>query len=305
MQATPQDYMNVGMIHFMAFPEVMAGNGPILDTLRILCEDPYFQLVEVTQIKDPAVRTQARDLAKRTGTQLAFGAQPMLLAGKHDLNAPNPKARADAIAAVRTAIDMANDLDAIGTAVLSGVDPGDPGRAGAADRLVDSLDQLCAYAAEHGGRPLVLETFDRVPFGKNCLVGPTSEAVEMCKRVCTRHPSFGLMLDLSHLPLLGETPADALVPARACLRHVHIGNCVMRCPDHPAYGDAHPTFGIDGGENSAPELAEFLRVLLQIGYIGKGQTRPVSFEIKPVQAQSGQDVIENAKATMAAAWQML
>ena len=297
--------MNVGMIHFMAFPEAMTGQGPILETLRVLCEDPYFQLVEVTQIKDAHVRAQARALAKATGTQIAFGAQPILLGGKLDLNAPDSAQRHKAIEAVKAAIDQAYELDAIGTAVLSGQDPGAKERPAAQDRLVDSLDQLCLYSAHLGNMPLLLETFDRVPFGKNCLVGPTPGAIEVCKRVREKHPRFGLMLDLSHLPLLGETPQQALGPARACLSHIHVGSCVMKHPEHPAYGDAHPMFGIEAGENGAPELAEFLRVLLDIGYIGKGKKNPVSFEIKPFDDQSSADVIANAKATMATAWEMV
>ncbi len=305
MEGMPQDYMDVGIIHFMAFPEAMSGEGPILDALVMLCRDSYFGLVEVTQIKDEGVRQQVRDLASSTHTKLGFGAQPILLGGKLDLNAADTSARQQAVDAVKVGIDQAYDIDAGATAVLSGPDPVDGDRVAAFGRLAESLDELCAYSASKGDKPVLLETFDRVPFGKNCLAGPTTEVLGLVEKVCEKHPSFGLMVDLSHLPLLGETPEQALLPVKAHLRHVHIGNCAMKDAGHPAYGDAHPMFGIEGGENGARELAGFLRVLLDIGYIGKGKDSAVSFEIKPFGGQTSADVIANAKETMAAAWQML
>jgi len=305
MEGTPQDYMNVGIIHFMAFPEVMSGEGPILETLDVLCRDDYFGLVEVTQIKDDGVRQQVRELAGTTNTKLGFGAQPILLGGQLDLNASDAPARQQAVDAVKVGIDQAYDIDAGATAVLSGPDPADGDREAAFGRLAESLDELCTYSATKGEKPVLLETFDRAPFGKNCLAGPTDEVIGLVEKVCANHPTFGLMVDLSHLPLLGETPEQALAPVKAYLRHVHIGNCAMRDPEHPAYGDAHPMFGIDGGENDTPELAAFLGVLLDVGYIGKGRASAVSFETKPFGDQTADDVITNAKETMAAAWQML
>jgi len=153
--------------------------------------------------------------------------------------------------------------------------------------------------------PVVLETFDRVPFGKNCLAGPTAEAVTLAQHLREKHPSFGLMIDLSHLPLLGETPQASLTAAKDVLVHVHIGNCVLRDPAHPAYGDNHPRFGCEGGENGASELAEFLRTLLDIGYLDPAHRRGVSFEVKPMPGESSSVVIANAKRTLAAAWRMV
>ncbi|MBM4047184.1 MAG: TIM barrel protein [Planctomycetes bacterium] len=305
MRGNPQDFMKVGIIHFMAFPKVMGGEGPILDTLRELCEDDYFQVVEVTQIKDPALRKQAAALAKSEGVTLAFGAQPILLMGKLNLNSADEAARQKAVEAVKGAIAQAYELNASGVAVLSGPDPVNGEREKGRGLIVQSLRELCAFSKSKGDKPVVLETFDRKPFGKNCLIGPTTEAVKVAEVVCKDFPSFGLMLDLSHLPLLDETPRAALTTAKPFLRHIHIGNCVMRDPKHPAYGDNHPMFGIEGGENDVDELVEFLRVLLDIGYIGEHKRNVVSFELKPYGDQTSDDVIENGKETLEAAWRKL
>ena len=83
---------------------------------------------------------------------------------------------------------------------------------------------------------------------------------------------------------------------------MHIGNCVKRHAGHPAYGDNHPVFGIAEGEVGVDELAEFLRRLIQAGYLSRETRRIVSFEVKPFGDQKPEDVIRNAKETLDAAW---
>jgi hypothetical protein len=64
-------------------------------------------------------------------------------------------------------------------------------------------------------------------------------------------------------------------------------------------------FGIPEGENGADQLAAFLKVLLEIQYIGESKRNIVSFEVKPFGAQTSAQVIENAKETLDAAWKAL
>ncbi|MSS70432.1 MAG: sugar phosphate isomerase/epimerase [Candidatus Latescibacteria bacterium] len=303
MQDTIQRHAKVGIVHFMAYKPTMGGEGPILETLTKLAEDPYFEVVEITTIKDENVRRQARDLLKSAHMAVAYGGQPILLRNKLNLNAEDPGARKAAVDAIIGALEEAQYLGASGVALLSGVDPGEAGRKKAVDLLVDSLSQICAAAASRS-MGVVMETFDRMTGKncKNCLVGPNALAVEVSARVRKSHPNFGLMLDLSHLPLQGETSADALGLAKDHLVHAHIGNCVMKDPAHPAYGDMHPRFGCEGGENDVPELVEFLRVLKAIGYLNPEDRKILSFEVSPMEGESAEVVIANAKRVLDAAW---
>jgi sugar phosphate isomerase/epimerase len=113
------------------------------------------------------------------------------------------------------------------------------------------------------------------------------------------------MIDLSHLPLMGESVEHALRIARDYLVHVHIGNCVIKEKNHPAYGDKHPRFGMPGSENDVDELRLFLKALLDIGYIGEGKQNIVAFEVKPQSGESPEVVIANAKRTLMEAWTKL
>jgi len=302
MNDSLSDYIHVGFVHFMLYPQCMGGDGPILDTVRRLADDEVLSVIEVTSINDAAVRRDVRDLAKDTNTTLCFGAQPILLSGKLDLNHPDAVERQKAVDAVIAGFDQAVELEAKSTAVLSG--PVSDDKEAACDRLIESLNTLCA-AAEERGLGLAIETFDQVAFGKNCLIGSTPDAVAVSKAVRTLHPGFGLMLDLSHLPLLDEASDYAIETAGNHLIHAHIGNCAMDDPDHPAYGDNHPYFGAPGTRNDVPELAEYLRALVKFGYLNKDDPKIVSFEIKPMSGDDADTIISDSKRKLFEAWALV
>ena len=62
MQDSIYKFMKVGLVHFMAYPQVMKGEGPILETLQKIAEDDFFTAVEVSWIKDAKVREKAKKL---------------------------------------------------------------------------------------------------------------------------------------------------------------------------------------------------------------------------------------------------
>ena len=296
-----QNYARIGIVHFMAYKACLQGEGPILETIEKIAVDPYFQAIEVTHMKDAAIRKQAAELLESSHLDVAFGAQPIILVNQLNLNALDDGDRQKAVDAVKGGVDQAEELGAPGVGFLSGPDPGAGDRDAAIDALVSSINQLCEYAGAKG-MSMVMETFDRLPFGKNCLVGPNALAVEISARVRREHPNFGLMLDLSHFPLQGETSAYALNLARDHMVHAHIGNCVMSNPDHPAYGDNHPRFGCEDGENDVAEAVEFLRELLNIGYLDPDKRPILSFEVAPMEGESSEVIIANAKRVLDTAW---
>ena len=143
--------------------------------------------------------------------------------------------------------------------------------------------------------------FDR-EIDKKCLIGPAKEAKKVAEEVRKDFDNFGLIVDLSHTPLLDETPTQAIMPIRDYLVCAHIGNCLLKDKKHPVYGDQHPRFGIEGGENDVEELVEFLRVLLEVGFLKTENPPIVSFEVKPLADESSQVVIANAKRVLREAW---
>jgi len=51
----------MSIVHFMAFPETAFGEGPVVETMMRIAEDPFFGAIEIGCIKDPAVRAQAKE----------------------------------------------------------------------------------------------------------------------------------------------------------------------------------------------------------------------------------------------------
>ncbi len=295
-------YCTLSIVHFMAFPSTIGGEGPIVETLSQIAEDPFFTGIEIGWIKDPGVRAEAKAVLEQSHIQIGYGAQPSLLIGKHNLNSLDDAQRAAALSQLKENIDEAQEMGAKRIGFLSGVDPGDADRPKALELLIDSVKQASAYARDKG-LALTLETFDR-DVDKKCLIGPSDYAAEFARAMKQDYPEFGLMYDLSHQPLLFEESEPALTLLKDHLVHAHVGNAVVEA-DTPGYGDLHPRFGWPGGSNDVDELVVFLKALFKIGYLAEGKAeRPwVGFEVKPqTEAETSEQIIAGTKRVWAEAW---
>lgn len=302
MRESLHSYMQVGIVHFMAYPECLRGEGPIYDTLTRIVEDDFFSAVEISWIKDPAERQRVKTLLAASHMTIGFGAQPALLTQKLNLNSFDAGERKRAVDQVKACADEAAEVGARAIAVLSGPDPGER-RDEAMRLLIDSLRELAGYARGKGLR-LVLESFD-AKYDKKCLIGPHKDALVVCRALRKDFPEFGIMVDLSHLPIQEESPKKALgTLKRPNIAHIHIGNCVKQ-QGHPLFGDQHPRFGVPGGENDVPQVVEFLKELFEIGYLTRGRRPVVAFEVKPAAGETSGAVIANAKRTLVEAWARL
>lgn len=301
MDSLIRKYMKVGVIHFMSYPSVIKGEGPIVETLKKILVDDYFDAIEVTWMKDPEVKKRAQAMINSAHITAAYGSQPRMLTTGLNINDLNEEKRQVAVASLKEGIDEAYELNAVGFAFLSGkYEEATKGKS--YEALLRSTFELCEYSKSKGDMPIVLEVFD-YDVDKKSLIGTATYAAQFAAEVRKKYNNFGLMMDLSHLPLTRESARDALVTVKDYLIHAHIGNAVCKDPSQEAYGDAHPRFGFSGGENDVDELADFLRVLLDIGYLNE-KTRPiVSFEVKPWGDEDPDIILANAKRTLNEAWE--
>jgi sugar phosphate isomerase/epimerase len=152
--------------------------------------------------------------------------------------------------------------------------------------------------------PVCLEIFDH-KIDKRSLIGPSPLAKRYVEAVASEVDNFGLMVDCSHIPMLGETIDEAIDPIADHIVHAHMGNTLIADPAHPVYGDNHPRFGYPGSENDSGYLAKFLRKLLAIGYLDRKRRNVLSFEIKPQGDEDPLLVIANAKRTLRDAWRLV
>ena len=303
MNESLHKFMRVGILHFMAYPETLKGGGPIVETIRKIALDDYFDVVEISLIKDPATRKAVKKILETAHMAAAYGGQPLLLSKQLNINDTDEKGRQDAIAALKEGIDEAYEMGAEGFAFLSGkYDKNTIEEAYQA--LLKSTREICAYAKSKGKMKIILEVFD-YDIDKKSLIGPASLARRYAADICKEYDNFGLMVDLSHLPLIRESSEEAILPVREYLVHAHIGNCVVKSKELAAYGDQHPRFGFPGSENGIAEVAEYLRVLLKTGFLNEKNPPILSFEIKPAPDEDPDLVIANAKRVLNRAWALV
>lgn len=299
--------INLGIVHPMVYPETMRGEGPILETISRIATDEFFGAIEISWVKDPNVRGKVSNLLQTSFMDVIYCGGPPILTQKLDMNSIDEQVRSTAVGNVKKLVDEAYTLGAKFFLILSGPNVEPNKREKAKSQLVNSITEICRYAQEKGKDYTLMvsvEYFDQ-EYDKRLLLGPTSEAADIVRIVKDKYENVGLTVDLSHLPLLNETPRQALTIAKPYLEHVHIGNCVMKDKNHPLYGDQHPRFGIPGGENSIEELTEFLRVLKDIGYFSKKTATRlpvVSFEVKPALGESSEVLIASSKRAFVEAW---
>lgn len=304
MKEPIQDYAKIGLVHFMLWKETIKGEGDFSSVSTIL-DDPYFGAVEVSWMNDAAQRAQVAQRVKSSGKALAFGGQPVLLTQKLDINHLDEAERKKAVAAIVKVIPQAVELGASGFGLLSGKTVRTADKSRAMEQLVTSIVEIDRELKKYSDIPVVLETFDQLDYGKNCLIGPNRDAAELAREVRKSTPSFGIMIDLSHLPLQGETPDEAWEAVGQYVLHAHIGNCIMNKPEHPMNGDEHPPFCDPDGENCVDELTVYLQTLLKNGYLNKNHKRFLSFEVCKYGDWTTEKVLAQSKETLEAAWARL
>ena len=303
MNEPMRKYMRVGIVNFMAFPATIKGEGPILDATRAICRDDYFDVIEVTWIKDAGIRQQVRKMVETAGLTLTYGSQPRMLTTGSNINDLDEAKRKSALDSLKAGIDEAYELGAKGFAFLSGKYQEETKKR-SFETLLDSAGQLCEYAAAKGDMPVVLEVFD-YDFDKKSLIGPAPLARKFADKMKMKHHNFGLMADLSHIAQIHESIRENILPIAPYLRHAHIANAVMK-PGAEAVGDMHPRFGFPNSEIGVPEVTEFLRTLMEIGYLNDRNPPIVSFEVKPWgEGEDPEFVIANAKRVLNEAWARL
>lgn len=303
MKASITDYMKIGLVHFMAYPQAMAGEGEgVEQSIRQVLADEYFDCIELTRVNDPALRSRIARLVAQSGITMTYGAQPQLMRNQENLNSLDESIRQRGVQRMKSCVDEAYDMGAQGIAFLSGkYEEAHIEEHYAA--LVTSVDEICNYAASKGDMPVNLEVFD-YDVEKCALIGPTHLAKRFAREMSAKHDNFGLMVDLSHMTQLHETMDECIDPIVPYIRHAHIANAVLKTGE-AAYGDQHPRFGFPNSVVDVSMVTAFLRKLFAVGYLGEGKRPIVSFEVKPWGDEDSAMVIANAKRMLREAWQRL
>lgn len=303
MEKSMRRYMRVGTILHVSYKQLGSGEGPILECLKKIVTDPYFEVVEVAHMKDAEVRKAAADMIARGHMTSSYGGQGRMLGAGLNINDLNEEGRQKALASLKEGIDEAYEMGVEDFAFLAGRYEEET-KEESFQALLKSTRELCEYAKSKGDMPVLCEVFD-YDIAKKSLIGPVDMVKRYAETICAEYDNFGLMVDLSHIPMLHETIEKSLLPVQQYIRHAHMGNTVIKSPECPAYGDEHPRFGFPNSENDVEELAAYLRLLLKIGFLNEKKRPIVSFEIKPFGEEDPEVCLANAKRTLDLAWELV
>lgn len=293
-------YLKLGINHHLLYPASMESADIHRATLPGLLCDDRFEVIDLF-VPDEAAFAEEAPVIRACGKQIVYNC-PLMTGPGRNPHSPDPGIRERTLQAVKQHIDWAADLGAKQMVIASGPDPGAERRERETSEFERYLQQLCAYAPND--LLLLIEPFDR-SIGKNLLVGPTAEAARLVERVrAGGFANLGLLTDMGHIPLMGETFREAVQISAPFLHHIHLGSCVMRDPGDPLYGDMHPPWGYPGGENDVAETALFLAELLAAGYLGQGKRPTVTFEMRPYPGLTEPESIDRFWAKWSEAWAM-
>lgn len=303
MKSPIERYFKVGIVSFMAYPELLRGESTQTETiLKKITGDGYFSAIEVSWVKDPEERKRVSALLKASHMTLCYGAQPRLLTTGLNPNDLNEEGRRAAEATLLEAIDEAESMGCGGIAFLSGKWEEET-REASYVQLKKTTEALCRYALTKG-MTVELEVFD-FDIAKKSLIGPAKFAGRFAGEIRERYGNFGLLVDLSHIPMCYEKAGYTVRTLREYITHFHIGNTVIGSPTDEGYGDEHQRFGFPGGSNDVEAVLDFLRVLQREGFFKEEEPYVLSFEVKPWKEEDPDTVVANAKRVLTRAWAML
>jgi len=297
MNAPIEKYFRMGVVQWMLHPQPRY---PLEDSLAALAKDDFFEIVELPPIDGADARAAARRLFETAHMGVCAGMHPVILGGVN----PNALDEEERARAERTLIELTNqahELGAQGVCILSGRWTEETKEA-CLEQLLKTVTALCRHARQYG-MMVEMEVFD-YDVDKRALIGPAPLAAAFAAQVRSQCPNFGLVVDLSHLPITHETPEFAVRAMRPYITHFHIGNAVMT-PGCPAYGDKHPRFGFPNSVNGVVELTDFFRVLRDEGFFRAEAPYIMSIEIKPQEDEDADVVLANTKRVIRRAWAML
>lgn len=296
-------------------------------TLQWVIDDPHFNSIEISRIKNKKSRAEAVKMlkaAKKDGAieEIVWCAQLVQLINEDritpasDISSLDENDRQNAVQRLKECIDEAFEYPCDVFSFFSGKDPAImQGLSGAeADRVRDealsqlrrSLHEVCVYIKELNSKkkqncvPLLIPFDNRVnppgitPF-KEMLIGPADRAEAVLESVRHQygHDELGLLVDTSHMIINGEGP-ETIKRLGAYIKHVHLSNCILN-RNNPGgdarYGDVHPAYNLADSELTSAVLAGYLQALVECDFEGT-----LAFEIKPYDQEIPEDLTGAAKS---------
>jgi len=160
---------DIGIVTFMIFPELTKSSENASEKLRILIEDPFFELLEVLIIDDEEWKKIAEINAKYKKS-FALGLQPVVLTRGVNPSAINEEERKKAVEILHAEARKAGERGYKAVGLCAGPNIDGPDKARALEALINTLIELGSEARKYNMN-VYLETFD-IAWDRRRLLGP-------------------------------------------------------------------------------------------------------------------------------------
>jgi sugar phosphate isomerase/epimerase len=294
------EYARLGLVHHMLYPDCGEHPTEHVGTLKAIAARSDIETFDCCLPYDEGARAELIPTLRACGkVDLTFATHFFPLR-KLSLCTTSVTEQAQVRMIMRDMVAQAAASGATGFIFASGGPSPDRATPAHHAAFASFCRWLCNELRPHGISAL-LEPFD-MTIDKKFLYGPTVACVALIEALRPAVTNLGLELDMAHLPLMGESFEHAIRAAAPHLRRVHLGNCVLRDPAHPRYGDTHPPMGYPGGEIGEPELTDILRLLLDVGFLDRRRRGNVVIEMTPWPGKTVDETVTDAFARLQAAW---
>ena len=302
-QALFNKYFTLGLIPNMAFPQTdLRDVSQLKRMLTWVAQKSEFGAFEIGYMQNEECLSAVRDVVEQSHMEFCYAAQSALLQNGLNPNAEKESERLQAEQMLLHCVDQAAWLRAKRFVFLAGRYR-ETQREAAYRQLLKSTINVCRYAQSRGIF-VEIEQFD-FDIAKRALLGPAELTARFAADVRTVCSNFGILVDLSHIPMLHDSVSHVVGSLRAYITHFHIGNTVCGSPDDEGYGDEHQRFGFPNSANDTDEVYEFLRVLRQEGFFRAADPFLLSFEVKPWKEEDGTLIVANALRVLNRAWALI
>ena len=285
------DYFMFGISPSMLNPASFESELEHLAAVKQCCDFSEYENFETFLPDDEVIRKTEIQMMKDAGKTLNYNT-PLIfqLDGEYNCGSDNPEFRKKALDLAKRHLNYAAEAGSSLFVVTGCPDKGAELRPTLFKRYDEYFCKVAEYAKQFGITVLI-EPIEREGF-KKLLLGPTSECAETVERArAMGHWNVGLMLDVMHLPLMGEDFGRALAESmKAGLHLVHMGDCVTEA-GHKFFGHTHPPLGIQGGRFDQEDYTDQFLKFLESGYISstpvKDKRPNISLEVRPYPGVSG------------------
>jgi sugar phosphate isomerase/epimerase len=294
-----KEYMKIGLNHHLLYKKMISGPKDHFETLKEVMGEKRLEILDLWIPEEEPYRREEIKLLKDSGKDIYYNVGSRK--GKESAHPCTLSSEKRKYSIELYKNEIARGIEAGCRKIIANSGPDVPdNREEAFEALVDFFCEICRFVPEDV--IVMVEPTDR-DIDKKKFIGPSGDAVKLSQRIHNAGcKNFASMIDMCHLPLMGETIEHAMNISKGYIGHIHLGNCIMKDRKNPLYGDKHPAWGLKDSEYDVDDIARLIKTGMDTGYFSNGNRGSASFEMLAYEEMSPLQSISRFFEYLERAW---